>query len=392
MNLCHFFFMQLFDLNFTYNYTDWGDLCDLDPDPVEVRVQIYLHSIICAFGLVGNVLVLITYMFYQRTKTMTDLYLLNVAVADLIFVLALPFVIYNEQNQWSMGGVWCKVLGATYSINLYSGMLLLACISADRYVAIVQARRSFGARSHALTYGRRICSVVWVLALALTLPTLMYTERFEESNPGADNAAVRCQLRFDREETARLIKVLVPSLQVAIGYLLPLVVMVFCYFSIIYTLLRKPIRRRHRAVHVVLVIFLVFVACHTPYNVAMLTHTLPLFTERSCREEQVKLQVLAVSKSVAFLHCCLNPVLYAFVGVRFRSHLRQILQGFWHFRKQYRYPVAQSRRTSDLRFSGFRSSEGNGNMLPPCGEGMDHDFTTSPNCDQIRTGSNPITN
>ncbi|XP_071327535.1 C-C chemokine receptor type 6 [Trachinotus anak] len=347
--------------DYDYNATisdDEGELCNLDPDPMEVITQTYIHSIICAFGLIGNTLVIITYLFYKRTKTMTDVYLFNVAVADLIFVVALPFIIYNEQHNWLMGPVVCKMLRSSYSINLYSGMLLLACISCDRYIAIVQARRSFGARSRALIYSRLICSAVWVFAVALTLPTLIYTERFEEESLGTETFPVMCQLSFNKNETAKLVKVLVPSLQMAIGFLLPLLVMVFCYSSIMCTLLRTQSSQRHKAVRVVLAVVVVFIVCHLPYNVALLTHTLALFKERSCEAEKIKLQILAISRGLAYLHCCLNPILYAFVGVKFRSHFQQIVMDLWCFSKKYIYSARSSRGTSDICISGFKPSDG----------------------------------
>ncbi|KAI9540974.1 hypothetical protein NQZ68_035261 [Dissostichus eleginoides] len=334
--------------------------CNLDPNPVDVLTETYIHSIICASGLIGNTLVIATYMFYKRAKTMTDVYLFNVAVADLIFVLALPLIIYNERNSWAMGPVACKVLRSAYSINLYSGMLLLACVSGDRYVAIVQARRSFGARSHALIYSRLICSAVWVLAVALTLPTLLYTKHFEEFNVYAadEPVSVICQLSFDESETAKLIKVVVPTLQMAIGFLLPLLVMVFCYSCIMGTLLRAQSSQRHKAVRVVLAVVVVFIVCHLPYNAALLNHTLSLFTERSCKLEKIKLKVLAIFRSVAYLHCCLNPILYAFIGVKFRSHFRQIMVDLWCFSKKYIYSARTSHATSDIFISGRVSSEG----------------------------------
>lgn len=339
-----------------------GGLCNLDPNPIEAITKTYIHSIICAFGLVGNALVIVTYIFYKRTKTMTDVYLFNMAMADLIFVAALPFIIYNEQHSWLMGSVACKILRSAYSINLYSGMLLLACISGDRYVAIVQARRSFGARSHTLVYSRLICSVVWVFALALTLPTLIYTEIFEEQNLGPEPVTVMCQLSFNNYEIAKLMKVLVPSLQMAIGFLLPLLVMVFCYSSIVYTLLRAQSSQRHKAVRVILAVVVVFILCHLPYNAVLLDHTLALFTERSCRAEKIKLQVLAISRSVAYLHCCLNPILYAFIGVKFRSHFKQIMLDLWCFSKKYIYNARSSRGTSEMCVSAAMSSDGNNNM------------------------------
>ncbi|XP_010766350.1 C-C chemokine receptor type 6 [Notothenia coriiceps] len=348
--------------NFPLDYKNFPpercEPCNLDPNPVDVLTEMYIHSIICACGLMGNTLVIATYMFYKRAKTMTDVYLFNVAVADLIFVLALPLIIYNEQNSWAMGSVACKVLRSAYSINLYSGMLLLACVSGDRYVAIVQARRSFGARSRALIYSRLICSAVWVLAVALTLPTLLYTKLFEEINLGDEPNSVICQLSFNETETAKLIKVVVPTLQMAIGFLLPLLVMVFCYSCIVGTLLRAQSSQRHKAVRVVLAVVVVFIICHLPYNAALLNHTLSLFKERSCTLEKIKLKVLAISRSVAYLHCCLNPILYAFIGVKFRSHFRQIMVDLWCFSKKYIYSAHTSRATSDIFISGRVSSEG----------------------------------
>ncbi|XP_062253500.1 C-C chemokine receptor type 6 [Platichthys flesus] len=348
--------------DYDYSTTDYDDLCSFDPSPTEVITQTYVHAIVCAFGLIGNVLVIVTYMFYKRAKTMTDVYLYNVAAADLIFVVALPFIIYNEQHSWPMGSVACKILNSAYSINLYSGMLLLACISGDRYIAIVQARRSFGARSHTLIYGRLICSGVWVFALALTLPTLLYTQRYEELNLGDENVTVICELSFSSHETAKLMKVLVPSLQMAVGFLLPLVVMVFCYSSIICTLLRAQNRQKHKAVRVVFAVVVVFIVCNLPYNVTLLTHILSLFKERRCEVEKIKLRVLDVTRVVAYLHCCLNPILYAFIGVKFRSHFRQIVVDLWCFSKKYLYSARSSHGTSDICVSGLKSSEASNNM------------------------------
>lgn len=355
--------METWTLDYT-NSTEGEEeyLCNLDLNPTEVISQTYIHAIICAFGLIGNVLVIITYIFYKRTKAMTDVYLFNVAVADLIFVVALPFIIYNEQQSWLMGPVVCKILRSAYSINLYSGMLLLACISGDRYFAIVQARRTFGARSRAVMYSRFICSAVWVFAVVLSLPTLIYTELFEEQNLLADTDTVTCEMSFRAKDEVKLMKVLVPSLQMAVGFLLPLLVMVFCYCSIIRTLLRTQSNKRHKAVRVVLVVVVVFIVCQLPYNAALLDHTVSLFKERDCEAEQLKLQVLAISRSIAYLHCCLNPVLYAFIGVKFRSHFRQIMLDLWCFSKKYIYSARSSRATTEICITAFKSSDSSNNM------------------------------
>lgn len=337
--------------------------CDLSHIHAEVFTQTCFHSIICGLGLIGNLLVIVTYACYKRAKTMTDVYLFNVAVADMLFVVALPLIIFNEQESWSMGPVACKILRSTYSINLYSGTLLLACISCDRYIAIVQARRSFGSRSHTVTYSRLICSGVWMFAGALTVPTLIFTQRFEEPDKYMTNetATVTCQLPFNTDGTTKLMKVMVPSLQMAIGFLLPLLVMVFCYSCIACTLLKAQSRKKHKALRVVVAVVVVFIVCHLPYNVTLLLHTMSLFKQKSCAAEKIKLQVLTLSRSVAYLHCCLNPFLYAFIGVKFRSHFLQIISDLWCISKKIIY---NNRGTSDICSSGWKSSEVSNNLHP----------------------------
>ncbi len=163
--------------NDTDEYYD-EEPCNLGQfNELQVTIQTFIYSLICTLGLLGNVLVLLTYAFYKKAKTMTDIYLVNVALVDLLFVIALPLIIYNEQHDWSMGTWACKFLRAAYSINVYSSTLLLACISGDRYIAIVQARRSVRIRQQAQVYSRLICSVIWLLALSCLCLRLYFTRR-----------------------------------------------------------------------------------------------------------------------------------------------------------------------------------------------------------------------
>lgn len=339
-----------------YDYTDhpiFDGLCEFKSSyKNEVTYQIY--SFICALGLLGNILVLVTYAFYKKAKTMTDIYLVNVAVADLLFILALPLIIYNEQHNWSMGTWACKVLRGSYSLNLYSSLLLLACISGDRYVSIVKAIRSFGNLSRAQTYSRLICTIIWLFGIILSSPTFIYSNLGEEYVNGTLKE-IECSLTFETNDTARVMKIFLPSMQVSVGFFIPLLVMGFCYSSVIFTLLRAQSYQRHKALRVVLAIVLVFILCHLPYNILLLMHTSRLFKSRDCNFEQNIHLALSVTRSVAYLHCCLNPILYAFIGVKFRNHFRQIIEDLWCLRKRYFSSRPSSQQTSELYISAHKS-------------------------------------
>ncbi|XP_013885439.1 C-C chemokine receptor type 6a [Austrofundulus limnaeus] len=353
------------------NFTEFYDPDDLEQpcnfttnNSVNLVIGPYIHSIISILGFVGNSLVIITYALYKRSKSMTDVYLLNVAIADLLFVLALPFIVYNELYSWPMGQVACKLLRGSYSVNMYSGMLMLACISTDRYIAIVQARRSFGLRS--LSHSYLICAFVWTLALVLSIPTFVFYDWYKPSHSEAfmleqEEEITKahqyfCEMRFQDNLTAKTVKVTVPSLQLAVGFFLPLIIMMFCYTAVIVTLMKAKNFQRHKAVKVVLVVVLVFITCHLPYNILLLYDTANMFQQTGCDEVDSVQTALTVMQTIAYLHCCLNPVLYAFIGVKFRNHFRRIFRDLWCVSKKYMTPRRFSRVTSDTNMSTFRRS------------------------------------
>lgn len=359
------------------NNTDYSDMYGNIEEPcstelsvsIENFLQLFIHPIICLAGFIGNTLVILTYAFYKRTKSMTDVYLLNVAIADILFVVALPLIIYSEQYGWTMGNLSCKLLRGIYSVNLYSGILLLACISGDRYLAIVQARRSYRLRSSTLLYSHLVCAAVWILALLLSLPTFVFYERYLPSPSETSMANITdnddmqyvCFFWFKSEETARTMKTVVPSSQVAMGFFLPLLIMGFCYSSVIVTLLRAKNFQRHKAVRVVLTVVFVFVVCHMPYNIALLYYTINMFEQQECSHEEAVSLTMSVTRSLAYLHSCLNPLLYAFIGVNFRNHFRKILRDIWCLGKNYMSARRSSRVTTEMYLSTRRSMDGSTN-------------------------------
>lgn len=347
------------------NLTEWVSPCShQNNQSVEQVVGPYVRSLICILGLVGNSLVIVTYAFYKRTKSMTDVFLLNVAVADLLFVAALPLIAYNEARAWPMGPAACKLLRGSYSVNLYSGMLLLACVSADRYVAIVQARRSFRLRS--LARSRLVCAAVWAAALLLSVPTFYsynWYRRFEtemfymldDGEPEDQTDGYMCEFRFQDPHLAQTTKVAIPALQLTVGFFLPLLVMVFCYSAIAVTLLRARNFQRHRAVRVVVVVVAVFVGCHLPYNLTLFYDTLTMFHLQECGTSDVVRVAKTLTQAAAHLHCCLNPLLYAFVGAKFRSHFRRIVSDLCCLSRKSWGSRRFSRVTSEAFLSSRRS-------------------------------------
>ncbi|KAM4529223.1 C-C chemokine receptor type 6-like, partial [Fundulus diaphanus] len=300
----------------------------------------YVHPVICILAFVGNVLVILTIVLkkkWTKKENESDVFLLNLAISNLLFVVGLPFLIYNELFSWPMGQVACKLLQGSYSINLYSGMLLLAGISIVHYFIMGSSFENMISRS--LNVCRIMCAVIWVFAILVSVPTFHFHHWYE---PSSDKKIMLeseedqppqyvCALRFNDSKSSRMVKLAVPSFQITFGFLLPLLIIIVCNTLIIISLLRKKASTEARfgrkglekkAIKKMIWIMVVFVVCHMPYNLILLYDTTNMFQLMPCEVADGWQIALTITQSIAYLQCCLNPVVYSLAGGDFRNNIK----------------------------------------------------------------------
>ncbi|XP_051850509.1 C-C chemokine receptor type 7 [Antechinus flavipes] len=307
------------DENTTVDYSQFEYLCyKKDVRDFKAWFLPTMYSVICFVGLLGNGLVMLTYIYFKRLKTMTDIYLLNLAVADILFLLTLPFWAVSAAKSWIFGPILCKAVYCTYKMSFFSGMLLLLCISVDRYFAIVQAVSAHRHRNRIILISQISCCVVWMLAFLFSTPELIYSNVLKNG---------RCSLVTEDLETFTTI---IQVAQMVIGFLIPLLVMFSCYLVIIRTLLQARNFERNKAIKVIIAVVIVFIVFQLPYNGVVLAKTVAALNRTSTDCEHSKQLDIAsdVTYSLACLRCCLNPFLYAFIGVKFRQDLFKLLKTF----------------------------------------------------------------
>nr|XP_054487433.1 C-C chemokine receptor type 1-like isoform X2 [Agelaius phoeniceus] len=129
--------------NETTDYTDWPlttefDYSDSTPCPATEEKHFAakflppLYSLVVIFGLTGNLLVVLILVKYKRLKSMTDIYLLNLAISDLLFVFSLPFWAYYAAHDWIFGEALCRILSGVYLLGFYSGIFFIILLTLDR--------------------------------------------------------------------------------------------------------------------------------------------------------------------------------------------------------------------------------------------------------------------
>jgi hypothetical protein len=96
-----------------------------------------LYSLVCLVGLLGNTLVIYVVVRFSKMQTVTNMYIVNLAVADECFLIGIPFLLTTMSRQsWPFGNFMCKAYMTTTSINQFTSSIFLTIMSADRYIAV----------------------------------------------------------------------------------------------------------------------------------------------------------------------------------------------------------------------------------------------------------------
>lgn len=284
----------------------------------------------------------------RQALTPSDVYLFHLTIADGLLALTLPFWAVAVIQGWVFGDFLCKLVSLVLEANFYTSILFLVCISVDRYLVIVRTADSRKDRRRACSWVA--CAFIWVLGGALALPAL-FNDAFV---PDSGSGWTICAERFDLG-SANTWRLATRGLRHILGFLLPVVVMVTCYSITVVRLLRTRGFQKHRAMRVIVAVVIAFLLCWTPYHLVVVTDTLmraKLVLFNCATRNRVDL-ALTVTHSLALLHSCINPVLYAFVGEKFRRNLGVLVQ---RRRRSERASVQYSRSTS-------QTSEGNGALM-----------------------------
>nr|XP_009673040.1 PREDICTED: probable G-protein coupled receptor 25 [Struthio camelus australis] len=265
-----------------------------------------LYSFIFLLGFVGNLFVIVLLAKKRGSKRMVDTFVLNLAVADVIFVCTLPFwvVAGAHGNRWQLGEGLCKVSSYAITVNRCSSILFLTALSVERYLVIrkVLDTKMTGSKRHVFV----TCGLIWVVSLLLGAPSLEYRRLDGDDCWDEDGEDFSLAMVF-------------------LTFLLPLAIILFCYCSIYYQLHRhirlgKGMRNSHR---IIFTIVGAFICSWLPLNVCkvLLFFIAKGMLVLSEVEEEALRWVVTSSTCLAFMNSCVNPIIYTLMDRHFRRQL-----------------------------------------------------------------------
>ncbi|XP_019497981.1 PREDICTED: B2 bradykinin receptor [Hipposideros armiger] len=272
-----------------------------------------------------NVFVLSIFCLHKSSCTVAEIYLGNLAAADLILACGLPFWAVTIANNfdWLFGEALCRIVNTMVYMNLYSSICFLMLVSIDRYLALVKTM-SMG-RMRGVRWAKLYSLVIWGCALLLSSPMLAFRTMKDYREEGFNVTA--CVIIYP----SRTWEVFTNILLNCVGFLLPLSVITFCTVQIMQVLRNnemqqfKEIQTEKKATVLVLAVLLLFVVCWLPFQVSTFLDTLlRLGILSGCWDEHVVDILTQLSSYVAYSNSCLNPLVYVIVGKRFRKKSREV--------------------------------------------------------------------
>lgn len=353
--------------------SDDNQTCRMDESTLRIPLMVF-YSAFFSFGLVGNALALYVFLHVHTKKNSVRVFLINIAVADLILIACLPFRVqyHSQYNTWTLGPIFCKVVGNVFYVNMYVSITLLGLISVDRYVKIQRA--AIRSRIQNSRWSILACSIIWACSIAAGIPLIALSEGNEE--PG------KC-FQYKQRMGAKG-KAYFNFFMVAVFWLVFLS-LVISYGKIAQSLLAaskaKPdlpnAQKYSRTAKKSFFVLFIFTVCFVPYHVFRVFYIYSQISESSCSSRRVADKANEIMLLFSTFNSCLDPVMYFLLSSSVRKATFRIVGNFLNVQDSANSSTTEFPRTSQTLstprpslslITNLRTQPHSGSGLPQLGQ------------------------
>uniref|UniRef100_A0A6J0SZV3 G-protein coupled receptor 15 n=1 Tax=Pogona vitticeps TaxID=103695 RepID=A0A6J0SZV3_9SAUR len=308
-----------YDYSYSFGTETPEDSCPTVELPYKDIILPALYATVFLVGTVGNALLIAALLFKQRVQRLIDIFIVNLAMSNFIFLITLPLWVDKEiySGVWRSGSFLCKGSSYIISVNMHCSIFLLTCMSNDRYLAIMHP--AVARRIRSKHYAIIVCICVWILSCLLGLPTLLSREvRRYDDNP----YCVDKETTFTQKIGSLLLLIL--------GFFVPLFSILTFYCCITrklcvhYQKSGKHDKKLRKSIKIVFIVVIAFVLSWAPFNVfkflALMSHIQDL-KPPFCLPYKIAHLGMELGGPLAFVDSCTNP----FICYYFDDYIRRAM-------------------------------------------------------------------
>ncbi|XP_058228685.1 succinate receptor 1-like [Hemibagrus wyckioides] len=278
-----------------------------------------MYGLEFALGFIGNLVVVLGYIFCLPAWKSTNVYLFNLSLSDLIFFCTLPELSYNyTYNLKRFNSALCMINRYILNVNMYSSILFMMWVSVDRYLLLCHPQRE-----HVLlTLKASLCITVlnWIWVTVQIAPLIVFIIQDLDQN-----GWTVCR-DFGSLGVPKVI--LIYSIVLTItGYVMPLTALFQASNRMVSVLVkREELRGKsfQRPVRIVRIATILFLVLYTPIHVMRIMRfasRLPDLNLSRCAVDYIN-SVYIVSRPIAYFHSVINPVFYFLMTDSFKEALQ----------------------------------------------------------------------
>ncbi|KAM6975872.1 neuropeptide FF receptor 2 [Tautogolabrus adspersus] len=309
---------------------------------VVFTVSYLLIFVVC---MVGNGVVCFIVLRSKNMRTVTNLFILNLAISDLLVgIFCMPTTLVdNIITGWPFGSVLCKLSGMVQGISVSASVFTLVAIAVDRFRCIVYPFK----QKLTIPTSKLIIVVIWVLAVSIMCPSGVMLQVTKEHRVriilGRNNDTQPfywCRENWPNQEMRKIYT----TVLFANIYLAPLSLIVVMYARIGFTLSKTTIpmvsgsgtgsekglsnnkpsmegrltisKKKTRVIMMLLVVASLFILSWLPLWTLMMLSDYASLTEHQYRV--INIYVYPFAHWLAFFNSSVNPIIYGFFNENFR--------------------------------------------------------------------------
>lgn len=294
-------------------------------EPLTIAL-IVLYSIVFFVGLLGNIFVIITVFHYKHMRTLTNVFLVNLAISDLLVVLfCIPITLGTSVYKDYVYGIgMCKLTSFLQGSAISVSSLSLLTISINRFIAIHRPLRARIIFSKRRVYF--VIVAIWCMSFSVFVPLLMVNEIQNTGIPSFFNRRI-CSEKWDQPNGKKSYDIMV----FICIFLIPMLAMVFSYTKISLVLwrtqdkaitqTRRVILQRRRTVKLLICVVVIFCVCWLPYNITNIW----LEFEVSQAGLVVSTQVYPLLQLLGISNSAINPICYCMMSSGFQKAFLRLI-------------------------------------------------------------------
>lgn len=290
----------------------------------QIIALIALYIVSFLLGLLGNVLVIVIFTKNSKMRTVTNSFLVNLAVCDLLVVLlCMPIsVAYEAYQNWIYGDAMCKLVNFIQGLSVSASIITLTVISAERFYAVNHPlkARAFMCKSRVI----KIIVSIWIVSALLVLPSLIVRKEFL-----VEDLVVK--IYTCKEDWDGLVKLMYNFAIFILLYILPAVFICIGYLRIGINLLRtdsnlhstlndstsntnRTLAGRRKVARMLFVMAILFTVSWLPFQIISLA--LDLLPPKV--NGQLLRTVFTYSAWVGHTNSSINPICYCIMSQSFK--------------------------------------------------------------------------